>query len=66
MHITAASLRRHSEWLLEHARDLRREAEAARYRSAVRRLEADQACQRAGQMRQAVADHLSKRMSGEI
>jgi hypothetical protein len=64
--MTATSLRRYSEWLLEHARDLRREAEAARFRSAVRRLEADRACKRAGQMRQAVADHLSKRTSGEI
>ena len=66
MEIAPAVLRRHSEWLLEHARDLRREAEAARRRSANRRLEADQARERASQLRLAATNYLSRRMSGEI
>jgi hypothetical protein len=64
MDITPAELRRHSEWLLEHARVLRREAEAARQRSVSRRIEADQARERASEMRQAAADYLVGRISG--
>ena len=66
MDITPAELRRHSEWLLEHARDLRREAEAARRRSVSRRIEADEARERAGAMRQAARNYLMQRMKWEI
>ncbi|HET7883116.1 MAG TPA: hypothetical protein VFL55_19685 [Acetobacteraceae bacterium] len=49
--LTPAELRKHSEWLLEHARHLRIEAEAARRRSVERRVMADNAREVAARMR---------------
>ena len=63
MDLTPAELRSHSVWLLDHARDLRREAEAARRRSLSKRIKADQARERANAMRHAATDDLTERLN---